>query len=615
MKLTENDIRNRVSELKRLNSQRLEKYERNIRYYTNSPMVDLKAVRNPMTVGLRNMNEGSEQDTSETPSINVIKSTIDTLTSKMEQSNARPFFNCINGTFKDIQICRQAQQFFDQWFDIEEVNKKVALTFKDACIFEMGCIYVDDINRCITKTLPWQVYIRPAEKTYNNITRVYYEQKDYPVTLLPEELYNKMTNKKIEYVTYGIYYDTKDHIRAQYVTSEDTMLIEPYDGNRVPFIFMYYTNPTLGNTSVSVVDMLKSIQQEINIIMAKIKDCSQLASPLTYFVPDGSDIKISQLNNRAGNVMSYKVFPDMPSQPITVATQPFIDGQYMAWVDNLVQKAYELVGISQLSSQSKKPSGVDSGVGLQTLQDVESERFQTQLNQVIRCYVDIAKTCLRVFPKDEEILPEDDNRVPIKWKDIVEEEKKMTIQFSAADALSKDPSTKLQQLQSLAQAGIIPQSRIAQFLQIPDIENGYSLSNNAINAVLTIIDECLENEDYDYEIPEYIPIPMLKEEIINTQLSLRGSNYQENKDDIDRLTKLYEACDELEENMQTQASEDQLNAQADMAEAEAEVTEDGLPVGENVLDTVAQQESTMTAPEEMPNTDLDISTDDTNGGW
>ena len=113
----------------------------------------------------------------------------------------------------------------------------------------------------------------------------------------------------------------------------------------------------------------------------------------------------------------------------------------------------------------------------------------------------------------------------VKWTDIVAETNKMSVQFSAADSLSqfsaadslsKDPSVKLQQLQMLAQSGIIPQSRIAQFLELPDIQTGFSLSGNAINAVLTVISNCVEHNSM--EVPDYVPFQMLKEEIINCSI-------------------------------------------------------------------------------------------------
>lgn len=574
--ITEEQIRDRVSELKTLNESRLSKYYRNYNYYNNTPAGTLKNVRNPSIVGLYNIEESPETDTTTTPSINVIKSCIDTLTSKIAQSKVRPFFNCINGTFKDINVCKNAQQYFDQYFDIEEVNKKVSMAFRDACIFDHGVIYVDSESKAITKALPWQVFVRPAELTYNNITRAYYCQNDYPVSMLPERYRNKVLkiNPDQNYVTYGVYYDTVDQCKAVYISELDFVQIEKYEGNRVPFIFLWYNNPIHGGSSVSVVDMLYGIQTEVNTLMAKVKDASQLSPALTFFLPDDATIKSTQINNRVGNIITYKATSDMTSSPVTVATPAFIDGQYIELIQNLKETAYEMVGISQLSAQSKKPTGLDSGVALQTMEDVESERFEEQLNQVIRCYVEIAKTCLRVFPKDETILPDTPNRVDIKWRDIVDEEKKMQIQFSAADSLSKDPSTKLQQLQQLAQVGVIPQERIAQFMELPDLEGGYSLSNNAINAVLSVIRDCIESDNF--EVPDYIPIPMLKTEIINTQLSLRAANFKKNNDDIQKLNQLYNAAVAMEEQINQPTPEEQLLAQQQQMLAEQQAQQQAM---------------------------------------
>ena len=596
--ITEEQIRNRVSELKTLNESRLSKYYRNYNYYNNTPAGTLKNVRNPSIVGLYNIDESIEADTTTSPSINVIKSCIDTLTSKIAQSKVRPFFNCINGTFKDINVCKNAQQYFDQYFDIEEVNKKVSMAFRDACIFDHGVIYVDSETKAITKALPWQVFVRPAELTYNNITRCYYCQNDYPVSMLPERYRNKVlkVNPDQNYVTYGTYYDTVDQCKAVYISELDFVEIEKYEGNRVPFIFLWYNNPIHGGSSVSVVDMLYGIQTEVNTLMAKVKDASQLSPALTFFLPDDATIKSTQLNNRIGNVITYKATSDMTSSPVTVATPSFIDSQYIELINNLKETAYEMVGISQLSAQSKKPTGLDSGVALQTMEDVESERFEEQLNQVIRCYVEIAKTCLRVFPKDETILPDTPNRVDIKWRDIVEEEKKMQIQFSAADSLSKDPSTKLQQLQQLAAVGVIPQERIAQFMELPDLEGGYSLSNNAINAVLSVIRDCIESNNMD--IPDFIPIPMLKTEIINTQLSLRAANFKKNVEDIAKLDQLYDNAMKMEQQMSQPTPQEQAAMQQQQM----------LAAQQQQQQAVMAQQQGQPVPQQGQPTDLDMQT-------
>ena len=608
-KVTEKDITSAISSLKVFGSSRRSKYYRNYRRYNYTPFADLENIRSPSVVGYYEQNNEVEEDTTRTPQINIIKSCIDTLTSKIAQSKVRPFFNTQNGTFKDIQTVKQAQAFFDLYYDLQNVNKKVSEAFRDSAIFEKGVIYIDPESKEITKALPWQVFIRPAEVTYEKLTRVYYERKDYPTTLLKESYIRKANAEMDDYVVYGVYYDTFNHIKAIIVNG---LLVDtiPYKPNKVPFVFLYYCSPIFGDTSQSIVDMLNSIQLEIDNLMMKIKDASQLNPALTFCVPKGSSVKTSQLNNRVGQILEYNATPNMTGSPVTVATPAFIDGQYMQLVEELKQSAYELVGISQLSAMSTKPTGLNSGVALSTMENIESDRFETQLNQVIRAYVDIAKTCIEVFPEEDTILPEDNQRLSIKWKDIVEESNKMVVQFSAADSLSKDPSTKLQQLQMLAQTGIIPQTRIAQFMELPDIQSGYSLSNNAINAVLTCINDCIEKDIF--EVPDYIPFLMLKEEIINTQLSLKSaaSAENDNRKDIEKLTKLYEAVEEKEAEWQSNQPQP----------TEPQQTEDGMPIGENILTQEAQM--TQVPPATMGDmgagADMDMMTPDGNaavGQW
>ena len=606
-KVKDSDITSAVASLKAFSSNRLAKYHRNYRRYNYTPFASLNNIKDPSVVGYYEQPAEIEEDTTATPQLNVIKSCIDTLTSKIAQSKVRPFFNTQNGTFKDIQTVKQAQAFFDLYYDAQNVNKKVSEMFRDSCIFEMGVIYINEVTKCIEKALPWQVFVRPAEVTYNKLTRVYYERKDFPTTLLEDELVNKAQIQNNDYCTYGVYYDTFNHIKAELI--DDRVIRKTvYAPSKLPFIFLHYCSPIVGNTSQSIVDMLNSIQLEIDNLMMKIKDASQLNPALTFCVPKGSSVKTSQLNNRVGQILEYTATPNMTGSPVTVATPAFIDSQYMNLIEELKQSAYELVGISQLSAMSTKPTGLNSGVALSTMENIESDRFETQLNQVIRAYVDIAKTCIEVFPEEDTILPEDNQRLSIQWKDIVEESNKMVVQFSAADSLSKDPSTKLQQLQMLAQTGIIPQTRIAQFMELPDIQSGYSLSNNAINAVLTCINDCIEKDVF--EVPDFIPFTMLKEEIINTQLSLKAaaSEHNDNLEDIQKLTKLYESVEIKEADWQAdQALEAQTQA------AEGERTEDGLPVGTNILTQEANMEQ---VPQGVPmgdmtaGADMDIGTPD-----
>jgi hypothetical protein len=132
----------------------------------------------------------------------------------------------------------------------------------------------------------------------------------------------------------------------------------------------------------------------------------------------------------------------------------------------------------------------------------------------------------------------------------------------------------------LAQTGIIPQTRIAQFMELPDIQSGYSLSNNAINAVLTCINNCIEKDIFN--VPDFIPFTMLKEEIINTQLALTSAGFDKNKKDILKLDKLYETVEDMAAEWETTAAEE--NPQTNNANDAA------LPYNQNVLEQEANMQ-------------------------
>ena len=522
------------------------KFLRNYFLAENSMLLSLDSLTDDAVAGFYNNGRFEvEEDTTVSIQENIIKSCISTLVSKIASQKVRPFFNTVNGSFKDMQIVKAAQQFFDALYDNLNVNKVVSDAFKDSCIFGRGVVYIDKEEKAIKRVLPWQVFIDPREYSYGHLTKVAWKRTQFPVSLLSFE-----PDRELDFVTLWKYWDLNKRKLVTYIPELEYYKEEVWDANVIPFFIMNYESPIKGTNCQSICDLLMGIQLEIDALLVKIKDASQLTPANTVFVPENSNIDANKLSNRVGEVVTYYA-PQMTGEPIHVATPAFIDPQYLQLLDKFKQDAYELVGISQLSATSRKPQGLNSGVALNTIEDIESDRFETQLNQVVRAYVDIAKMCIAVFPPDEDILPPNRLRQSIKWADIVQSAEMMDIQFSAADALSKDPSTKLQQLQALYQAGIISQSRIAQLMEIPDINSGYSLANNALNAVLQVIDDCLVRNIF--EVPDYVPSQMLQEEIINTMLSLKASNNVNNAVDIQKLMKLYSISDKKNVDAMTSA--------------------------------------------------------------
>jgi hypothetical protein len=576
-------IRQKISYLKSVNENKRYKMLRNLWMYEYDNHITFDDLDRYQSVGYY-WNGESTNNVNE----NVIRSCIDTLTSKIACQKVRPFFNSVNGSWKDFELCTQAQQFFDVLFDEYNVNDIVTLAFKDACIFERGMIYVS--NTGIERMLPWTVYTNPAEDSYNRNTELLWECKKYPKVLLPFDIKTSQ-----DLVTYTRYWNTKEKVFYTWIPEANYNQVETYE-KELPFVQIYYNKPLFGSSCSSVVDVLFGIQDQIDNLIRTCAIAAKRNMPKTYWVPEGTDVKAGSLNNEVGQVIPYRPIPGASGVPVICDEQRIIDPQYRDLIDKYKQDAYELVGISQLSATSQKPQGLNSGIALSTMENIESDRFETQLNQVIRCYVDLAKKCINILDAKELILPQEKTRAMLNWDDLIGAAKSFNIQFSAAESLSKDPSTKLQQLQSLAQAGIIPQSHIAKYLELPDIESAYNITTNALNAVMSLIKETIEGDEVPV-IPPYIPIPTLKEECLNMMLSLRGANYEQNKADIDKLMLLYNAIQDTSEAMRPE--EEEVPPEGAPTEQMGEMPMEGMPMGEP-MNTGMMNESIPPAPEIAP---------------
>lgn len=542
--MKDNEIKSAIQELESKYGNYKAKCLRNLRMYTYSPNLSL-GLNDSEVVGYYQAGYFDiESDTTSSIQENIIRSVIDTLTAITADKKVRPFFNTVNGTFKDMQIAKQAQIFFDQLYEFKNVTRTVVNTFRDACIFDKGIIKISDE---IEKKLPWNVFFDPKETFYGKNTKVVEKLENYPARLLKLN-YNIDVKPSIKNVTLYEYYDIVEHVHAIYVLELNKIKTERWEPDVLPYIVFYYSDPVKGSTDQSVVDTLYGIQMQIDELLAVIKDSIQMNPGVTYFVPNGSGIKTNMLSNRTGQIITYDAMQGQP--PVVTESNDIISSQFLQLLDQLKEDAYELVGISELSAQARKPTGLSSGVALESLENAEAGRHEVIINNVVRLYVDIAKRCIDIYPPESEILPPDISRSRLVWADIIDAKNQLNIQFSAATSLSKDPSTKLQQLLQLAQAGVIPQSHVGVLMELPDLQSGYNIANNGYNAVLNFIDGVIESGVVP-EIPVYLPIELLKDEIANTMLSL--SMNPANAADLQLLYQLFCKIVDKQQNVMSNA--------------------------------------------------------------
>ena len=511
----------------------INKYYRNYALYNQTSVADIKSA-NPIAPGVI---QNGMRINSDYPSINIIKSCVDSVVNSIVTAKPRPFINTIKGSFKTIEIARQLQIFYDYYFSEQDLYNKNVIALRDACLFDRGYIYIDEITLEASNISPWNVYTDPNEKEKKQAYIIF---NNTTIESLPEYVEKELTKSELNlnHITYGVYYNSKYHTKALTVNGS-VRKIYNYEADTVPIKYITYTPTIVGDHCLSIADMLLGLQKEINIISKTIALAAKKNPAQTILLQNASNIAVGELNNEIGNVIQFNSENNGSGNPVNVLTPSFISEQYEAIRDKDIQRAYELVGKSQTSASGRKEVGIESGVAIATLADLQSERFQVLLGSFIDLFTQEAKLVAEIGMKNATIITPSRYELKLTWDEVREDYSKMRIEFSSADALSKDPSEKLKQLQSLAQAGIIPATQIPSLLEIPDINRGFSAVNNGYNCAMSIIDACIYDDKYD--LPFYVPFELLKEMIVNTMLSLRAAEgaTEDNEDDIDKLSKLF----------------------------------------------------------------------------
>lgn len=514
------------------------------------------------------------------PSTNVIKSVIDSLVSKLSNNKVRPFFTPVDGTFKTKKVIRQAQQFFDVYYDKINLNNIVEEVFRDACIFDIGYILINPFTFEVERVPSYCI----EELNVNGENKVALIKWLHQPSLILDK-YDIESDE--QYVNVEML--LKENEVILYVNEKPVKTVST---TGYPVVNVYYNEPIHNGKTVSIVDELEGIQTQIDLINAKIAATSQLTPANIVFIDENSGLKESDVNNKDCQIYPIGIEPGNTANPISVVTPVPYDASWNAMLDFYINKAYDMIGISQLSAQSRKPSGLDSGVALQTMEDIESDRFEVQVSHYINTYMNVTRKLIEIVPADQEILPADKYQSKMTWATLKEQNNLFKVQYSAATSLSKDPAERAKQIIQMSQIGLITPSKAAELMDMPDLTDAYTDAEAMEMAVAAVVNNAVE---YDlFNVPDFVSLESLAREISLEQNQLfismsAGKDNSEVAESLRRLNKLDEVVsakmvelgmiDLTPEAQPQQVSDSGLavtEAQPYLAQAQNNVSEPGL---------------------------------------
>lgn len=493
---------------------------RNMRLYSNRDLGAL-SIANYIT------NSGTSPDSSTQSiggalnrvSINVIKSCVDTLVAKIAKNKIKVSFLTSGGTLEQQTRGRNLTKFMfghQQETDAFAIYKNV---FRDALIFGTGAIKTVKEDGEIKKerVFPDEIIVDPADSYYGD-PRSMFQRRFVSKQTLKERFPEKATDieavKAIEMfkgdstepmlLVVEAWRQPRGETGRHLVSIDGVSLVdEEWKHDHFPFAFLKYCEPMLGFFGTSLPEEIAGIQLEINRVTRHIQESQRLISLPRIFYSMTSKFNPAHFVNGIGTFIPYSGEKPHVEVPQAVGVEVY------NWLENLVRKAYEVVGISQLSAMSRKPSGLDSGKALREYSDIESERFVT-LGQAYEKF--IVEDCLRscMLFADSHVVStssKENGLEKLTWGDIKMPLDEFTMQVFPVSALPQTPAAKLQMVTELKNEGYLTPEEAANLLDYPDLDSNTMTRLAPAKLIKKNIEDALLNGKYTPPEP-FLPLAM-----------------------------------------------------------------------------------------------------------
>jgi hypothetical protein len=579
-----------VNKIKTTQSYRFMQYLRYARAYSDLDMLGF-----PFGVVGR---AGVDQGPTNRITYNIVKSCVDTVSSKIAKNKPRPIFLTQDGNYKQQTKAKQLTKYLDGAFDIANVYPLAQKMFVDACVFGIGAlkVYVDPDTKkiAVDRVIPIELIIDDGEAVYGEPRQVHQEKyisRDVLLGLFPK------ASQEILSVETGFKGNINNYTSADMVTvieswylkpnaetkgkhcitiSNKTLFEEDYDKDYFPFVFFRWTDKLTGFYGTGLAEELQGIQLEINKVMRVIQQAHSFMSNPKVLVEATSDINTNHINDMIGAIIKYVGTPPQFISP------PVLSPEVYAYLESLIRKGFEITGVSMLSATSKKPSGLDSGVALREFQDIESERFmlagmryEKLFLDLARIFIDQSKDLYEMFPDLAVKVNLGNGLTRIKWKDVAIDEDQYVSRLFPTSMLPTQPAARMQKVQEYIQAGWMDTESAMELLDFPDdtaFTNPRTASNKIIKKlVFAMLD------DGKYAPPE--PYFDLQKAKSMTQLYYLEARSNDAPDDrLELLRRFIADCEALQEQeMMTQQAQAMPLQGAPIANPEQLPTSDLLP--------------------------------------
>ncbi len=484
-------------------------------------------------------------------SLNVVASCIDTLAAKIAKNKPRPMFVTSGASWPMQQKAKKLNQFGNALFHESRIHEHGTQATFDKYIFGTGCLHAF-IDRHSKKLKFERAFIDDflvddADGVYGNPRQLIRKRlvaraqllQDFPsksdlvmrAGVEAEDAPLRSNADMVEVYEGWFLPAYKGAGDGKYMIITDTGCLheEEWTLCSFPFVFSQYRKRVLGFWGQGISEILTGIQVSLNRTFRSIDEQIRRKGKGRIFYPINS-VDPALLDNSIQAHIPFK-----GNVPPTQDNSSAVSADELAHVQNLYQKAYQEVGISELSAAAKKPSGLDAAVALREFNDIETERFILEGKNYEQMYMDAMELALELIRQTggagyKVQLPNKRFLVEIDWKDIDLERDQYVLQMFPVSSLPGTPAARLQRVEELRAGGYIDMPTAKRLLDFPDIDAEMNLANAAADDIDACISMILDDaKPVMPPIEVYQNLDMLIERATTSYLFAKHHNCEERR--------------------------------------------------------------------------------------
>lgn len=298
-------------------------------------------------------------------------------------------------------------------------------------------------------------------------------------------------------------------------TSSCTLLDEEWDSQAFPVKFLHWVEDTERFFGIGLVESMAGEQAALDNITEKIEECFDMGGPKVLIDTVG-DVTCEKISNTPYEMIKYT--STAGGQPPQWISPPAISADYRQHQEVLIDRCYEMHGISQLSATSRKPAGLDSAIALDTYSDIESERFYHQTRDFEGLVVEVGEGLIVVaegIADDKSLTDKTKADVlcstkaevrMIRFEDARIPSDRRSLEVESVSLFSNTFSGRVQQLDHLRQMGIVKgEDQFLELMDDPNLRKLRSLASAGRHTVEVQVERCLMGKR---QVPDPVmPLP------------------------------------------------------------------------------------------------------------